>query len=94
MTKIGLYIAFFGVGSMILNSFGYEFKILMWMGEGYGIRIGIIALGLILAFIGYKYVDKKEETPAVAEPKVNTSNTSNTSNTETSTEETESAEKE
>lgn len=91
MTKIGLYIAFFGVGSMILNSFGYEFKILMWMGEGYGIRIGIIALGLILAFIGYKYVDKKEETPAVAEPKMNTSNTSNT---ETSTEETESAEKE
>lgn len=72
MTKIGLYIAFFGVGSMILNSFGYEFKLLMWMGEGYGIRIGIIALGLILAFIGYMYVDKKEETPGVVEEKAST----------------------
>ena len=44
----------------------------MWMGEGYGIRIGIIALGLILAFIGYMYVDKKEDTPGVVEEKAST----------------------
>ena len=61
MTKIGLYISFFGIGSIILNSFGYEFKILMWMGSGYGIRIGVVALGLLVAFIGFKFFDKKDE---------------------------------
>jgi hypothetical protein len=61
MSKIGLYIALFGIGSIILNSFGYEFKILMWMGPGYGIRIGVVALGLVVAFLGYKFFDKKEE---------------------------------
>lgn len=73
MTKIGLYIALFGIGSIILNSFGYEFKILMWMGPGYGIRIGVVALGILVAFLGYKFFDKKEED---AEIETSTKNTS------------------
>lgn len=73
MTKIGLYIALFGIGSIILNSFGYEFKILMWMGPGYGIRIGVVALGLVVAFIGYKFFDKKEEDAEIETSAKNTS---------------------
>jgi hypothetical protein len=73
MTKIGLYIALFGIGSIILNSFGYEFKILMWMGPGYGIRIGVVALGLLVAFLGYKFFDKKEEDAEIETSAKNTS---------------------
>lgn len=73
MTKIGLYIALFGIGSIILNSFGYEFKILMWMGPGYGIRIGVVALGLLVAFLGYKFIDKKEEDAEIETSAKNTS---------------------
>lgn len=67
MTKIGLYICLFAIGSIILNSFGYEFKLLMWMGQGYAIRIGLFVLGLVVAFIGYKYVDKKDENAETEE---------------------------
>lgn len=77
MTKIGLYISLFGIGSIILNSFGYEFKILMWMGPGYGIRVGVVALGIVIAFLGYTFFDKKEEDKEVESTTKNTSSKEN-----------------
>ena len=41
----------FGIGSIILNSFGLEFKILMWLGEGYTSRIIISGVGLLLIIV-------------------------------------------
>lgn len=48
MKNIGWYLIIFGVGSIVLNYFGYEFKILMWMGEGYLLRGAIAIIGLLL----------------------------------------------
>ncbi len=42
----------FGIGSLILNSFDMEFKILMWLGEGYASRIAIASAGLLLIVLG------------------------------------------
>ena len=61
MIRIGIALMIFGIGSMILNSFGYEFKILMWMGEGAGIRIGIAVVGLALIIFGAMQNKKEEE---------------------------------
>jgi hypothetical protein len=59
MKQIGLYLVIFGVGSLALNLFGYEFSILMWLdtwGEtvGMGIRIGAAVVGAVLWFLGNK----------------------------------------
>lgn len=53
---------FFGIGSIILNSFDYEFKILMWLGEGYTSRIIITAVGLLLVIIGNSNNKNSEES--------------------------------
>ena len=52
MAKFGFYLIVFGIGSIILNSMGYEFIILSWMGEGEGIRLGIAGFGLLLVLLG------------------------------------------
>jgi len=52
MQKLGFYLMLFGIGSLILNSFGYEFQILMWLGEGYASRIAIATAGLLLILLG------------------------------------------
>lgn len=57
MKNIGMYLVIFGVGSIILNQFGYEFSILMWIdnwGEtvGWAIRGGAILAGAALWFFG------------------------------------------
>jgi hypothetical protein len=52
MQKIGFYLMFFGIGSIILNFFGLEFQILMWLGEGYTGRLIIAGVGLLLIILG------------------------------------------
>jgi hypothetical protein len=52
MAKLGYYLIVFGIGSIILNSMGYEFGILSWMGEGVEIRLGIAGFGLLLVLLG------------------------------------------
>lgn len=53
MGTLGVWLLIFGVGSIILNQLGREFTILMWIdmwgpSVGWGIRIGMIALGAVL----------------------------------------------
>ena len=57
MRTVGTYLMIAGIGSILLNLFGYEFKILMWIdnwGEtvGWAIRGGAIVLGAVLFFVG------------------------------------------
>lgn len=57
MKSIGMYMAIFGIGSIVLNQFGYEFSILMWIdnwgtGVGWGIRIGFVVVGAVLFVLG------------------------------------------
>jgi len=47
MRQIGVFLVILGIGSIILNEIGLEFRALMWLGEGYGIRIGIACLGIV-----------------------------------------------
>ena len=59
MKKIGMYLIIAGIGSILLNQFGYEFKLLMWIdnwGEtvGWSIRGGAIVVGAALFFLGKK----------------------------------------
>lgn len=69
MKQIGMYLAIFGIGSIILSFFQMEFKILMWIdtwGEttGWAIRIGMIVLGAVLFFVGKsKEEEATEEAP-------------------------------
>ena len=62
MQKIGIYLMLFGIGSIILNSFGYDFKILMWLGEGYTGRIIIAAVGLLLVILANNKNKNSEES--------------------------------
>lgn len=55
MKSIGMYLMFFGIGSIVLNQIGYEFSILMWIdnwGEtvGWAIRGGAAAAGAAIWF--------------------------------------------
>jgi hypothetical protein len=57
MKELGKWLAIFGVGSMILNAFGMEFRILFWLDlwgpqVGWAIRIGMTVLGAVLVFVG------------------------------------------
>lgn len=57
MNKIGIYLVIAGIGSIILNQFGYEFSLLMWVdtwGEtvAWAIRGGAIVVGAALFFFG------------------------------------------
>lgn len=61
MQKIGAYLMLFGIGSIILNSFGLDFKILMWLGEGYTSRIIIAVVGLFLIIIANRNKKDSEE---------------------------------
>ncbi|QDT38530.1 hypothetical protein [Stratiformator vulcanicus] len=57
MAKLGGTLLLFGIGSMILNLLGLEFILLMWVDLwgptiGWGIRIGMAVVGLILVVVG------------------------------------------
>ena len=59
MKKLGGYMLFFGIGSIVLNYFNMQFIILSWIdtwGEtvGWGIRIGLIVAGAVLLLVGKK----------------------------------------
>jgi hypothetical protein len=62
MQKIGIYLILFGIGSMILNSYGFEFKILMWLGEGYTSRLTIVGIGLLLVLLGSIKKESEEDS--------------------------------
>ena len=64
MKSIGIWLAIFGVGSLLLNLTGMEFKILMWIdnwgrGTGMAIRGGLTALGIVLFVIGWRQESAK-----------------------------------
>jgi hypothetical protein len=70
MTKLGTYFLLFGIGSFILNALGAEFIILSWVDAwgtavGMGIRVAMIAIGLVLIGIGFsrKNAETDEPTP-------------------------------
>ena len=59
MKNIGLYLLLGGIGSIILNQFGYEFSLLMWIdmwGESvaWAIRGGAVVVGAILFGLGMR----------------------------------------
>ena len=63
MQSLGALLIFFGIGSIILNSIGLEFKLLMWLGEGYTGRLLIAGVGLLLVIAGYiKDIDSEENS--------------------------------
>ena len=69
MKQIGSLLLFLGVGTIVLNLIGYEFRILMWIdnwGEtvGWAIRAALIVGGGVLWFLG----DRAEKAAASAAP--------------------------
>jgi len=57
MKQLGLYVVIFGIGSMVLNYFNYEFRILMWVDNwgstvGWGIRSALVVVGAVMFFLG------------------------------------------
>jgi hypothetical protein len=59
MRQAGTWLFIFGVGSMLLNLVGMEFRLLMWVDSwgptvGWSIRGGIAALGAVLFLLGRK----------------------------------------
>ncbi|PWK52876.1 hypothetical protein [Pleionea mediterranea] len=66
MKSIGIYLVIAGIGSILLNQFGYEFKLLMWIdnwGEtiGWLIRGSAIVVGAGLFFIGNKQASTESQ---------------------------------
>ncbi|OGI40274.1 MAG: hypothetical protein A2140_03015 [Candidatus Muproteobacteria bacterium RBG_16_62_13] len=64
MKSLGIWLAIFGVGSLLLNLMGMEFKILMWIdnwghGTGMAIRGGLTAAGVVLFVIGWRQESAK-----------------------------------
>ncbi len=56
MRTLGMYMAIFGLGSAIMNSFDYNFTLLMWIDNwgtttGWIIRIALIVIGALLFFL-------------------------------------------
>lgn len=59
MKKLGAYMLFFGIGSIVLNYFNMQFIILSWIDTwgttvGLGIRIGLIVGGAVLMLVAKK----------------------------------------
>lgn len=68
MKNIGSTLLILGVGSIVLNFFNYEFRLLMWVdmwGEtvGWAIRGAVIVAGAGMFFIGGR---SDQDTPSVA----------------------------
>jgi formylglycine-generating enzyme required for sulfatase activity len=68
MRKIGGYLIFFGIGSIILNSMGYEFVILSALGKDNELRIGMAVFGLIL--VALSGLGGSSEEPAIVTPQI------------------------
>ena len=59
MKKLGEYMLFFGVGSIILNFFNMQFILLSWIDTwgtsvGWAIRIGLVIVGGAIWFLERK----------------------------------------
>ena len=59
MDRLGGLLALFGVASIVLHFMDMNLKILMWIdnwgeGAGWGIRIGLIVVGVALLMLGKK----------------------------------------
>lgn len=59
MAKFGFYLAVFGLLSMVLSFFNLNFKILAWIdlwgtAAGWGIRIGFVVVGILIAFLAFR----------------------------------------
>ena len=59
MKKIGGYLLFFGIGSIVLNFLNMEFIILSWIDlwgpeVGWAIRVAMVVGGAVLWFFGHK----------------------------------------
>lgn len=72
MKNIGSLLLLFGIGSIVLNLVGYEFKLLMWVdnwGEtvGWAIRGAMIVAGAALFFLAPSAESEEEEKTAEAE---------------------------
>lgn len=57
MGRLGFNLILFGLGSIALNFFHFEFVLLMWVDTwgptvGWAIRIGLVALGVVLMVFG------------------------------------------
>ncbi|MFC5047190.1 hypothetical protein ACFSTE_12050 [Aquimarina hainanensis] len=66
MSKIGRYLFFIGLISTVLNFLNYELRILMWIDSwgtavGWGIRIGLTVLGLVLMMLSKTTKDESVE---------------------------------
>ena len=66
MKTLGMWLAIFGFGSLALNLFGYDFRLLSFldsMGQtaGMAIRAGAGILGAVLFFLGMKQEGQNEE---------------------------------
>lgn len=64
MGQVGSFLLLFGIGSIILNFFNYEFIILSWIDNwgstvGWVIRIAMIVVGAGLLLMSYR--DKEQE---------------------------------
>jgi hypothetical protein len=68
MKSAGSTFLFFGIGTILLNIFGYEFSILSWIdnwGEavGWTIRGAMVVLGIVLFILGGR-TEEAEGEPA------------------------------
>lgn len=66
LSAIGSFLALAGIGSIVLNFIGYNLRLLLWIDKwgtaaGWGIRIGLIVVGLLLLFLGQKYSSKSAD---------------------------------
>lgn len=63
MARIGAVLIFFGAGSLILEQFNYEFRLLSWAADlqpVFGIVLALIGAGLV----GAHFVLKSQQRPA------------------------------
>lgn len=72
MGKLGIYLAIFGLVSIILSFLNMNLRILIWIdmwGEtmGWAIRIGMIVVGLLVAFLSFRHEAIKQKNEKLEE---------------------------
>ena len=70
MKKVGIWFMVFGFGSIALNFFGMEFRLLMWVDSwgpmvGWAIRIAIAVAGVVMFALGMR--EQPQAAPAGGE---------------------------
>lgn len=86
MRNIGIYLVLFGAGSFILNSFGYEFKLLMWI-DNWGVTMGnIIRIAAVVGGAVLFFMAKPEENEEADEQANHTADSSESTEGEPKTE--------